>query len=286
MGDPTLNVKKQIPNRSILDYSKSNLNLNTWTHTFHMTQSNRNDDRDTPSPYKQPVFVIYHQNIQGLKGKTNEIIFSLISCAPNIICLTEHHLLNNEIDTTWLPNYKLAANYTRNSLKCGGVCIFIRDNIKFSKVDTLQYCKDQDLEIAAIKLKLEKTKVIVICLYRAPVGNFDYFINQLDDLLHSPKLKFIICGDFNINFSGISSRKSEIEQLLLIYNLIGTVQFHTRINHFSSTTIDNIFVDRSYKYTTEPFINGLSDNDAQLLKVYNQPPTLNSMKSIPIRTMD
>ena len=186
-----------------------------------------------------------------------------------------------------MPNYKLAGNYTRNSLKYGGVCIFIRDNIKFSKVDTLHYCKDQDLEIAAIKLKLEKTKVIVFCLYRVPVGNFDYVINRLDDLLHSlysPKVKFIICGDFNINFSVISSRKSEIEQLLLIYNLIGTVQFPTQINHSSSTTIDNIFVDRSCKYRTEPFINGLSDHDAQLLKVYSQPPTLNNMKPIPIRT--
>jgi exonuclease III len=149
-----------------------------------------------------------------------------------IICLTEHHLLHNEIDAARMPNYNLAANYTRKSLKCGGVGIFIRDNIKFSKVDTLQYCKDQDLEI--------------FCLYRAPVRNFDYFINRLDDLLHSlhsPQLKFIICGDFNINFSGISSRKSEIEQLLLIYNLVGTVQFPTRFNHSSSTTIDNIFVD-------------------------------------------
>jgi len=92
MVDSTSNVRKQIPIRLIPEYSKSNLNSNTWTHTFHMTQSNRNDDIDTPSPAKQPVFVIYHQNIQGLKGKTNEIIFSLISCAPNIICLTEHNL--------------------------------------------------------------------------------------------------------------------------------------------------------------------------------------------------
>ena len=50
------------------------------------------------------------------------LMVSLIYCAPNIIFLTEHHLLNNEIDTAWLPSYKLAANYTRNSLKCGGVC--------------------------------------------------------------------------------------------------------------------------------------------------------------------
>jgi hypothetical protein len=97
------------------------------------------------------VFAIYHQNIQGLKGKADEIMLSLISRAPNImlslisrapnimlslisrapniICLTEHHLMHSKIDNAWIPNYKLAANYTRNSLKCGGVCIFIRDHI-------------------------------------------------------------------------------------------------------------------------------------------------------------
>ena len=287
MADSTTNATEKIPSGIIQDHPKSN--LNTWTHTFHTTHSNGNDDKDTLLPSKQPIFAIYHQNIQGLKRKTSEILLSLISCAPNIICLTEHHLLDNEIDTAWIPNYKLAANYTRNSLKCGGVCIFIRDNIKFSKVDTLKYCKDQDLEIAAIKLKLEKTKVIVLCLYRAPSGNFDYFINQLDDLLHalhSPKMKFIICGDFNINFLGINNRKSEIEKLMLIYNLKGTVQFPTRINHSSSTTIDNIFIDKSCNYSIEPFINGLSDHDAQLLKVYNQSPTLNNKKPIPIRIVD
>ena len=98
-------------------------------------------------------------------------------------------------------------------------------------------------------------------------------------------MKFIICGDFNINFSG-NNRKSEIEKLLLIYNLKGTVQFPTRINHSSSTTIDNIFIDKSCKYSIEPFINGLSDHDAQLLKVYNQSPTLHNKKTIPIRNVD
>jgi hypothetical protein len=117
MVDSNFNVKKQTPNRTVPDYLKPNLNSNTRTRPFHITQNNGNENRDTPSHKNQPLFVIYHQNIQGLKGKTNEIMLSLTSCNPNIICLTEHHLLHNEIDTIWLPNYKTSCELHKELIK-------------------------------------------------------------------------------------------------------------------------------------------------------------------------
>jgi hypothetical protein len=41
----------------------------------------------------------------------------------------------------------------------------------------------------------------------------------------------------------------------------------TTIKHASSTAIDNIFIDLSRNFTINPLINGLSDHDAQLLKL-------------------
>jgi len=53
---------------------------------------------------------------------------------------------------------------------------------------------------------------------------------------------------------------------------MGIVDFPTRINHSSATTIDNIFVDISCleDYSVIPFSNDLSDHDAHILiiKVY------------------
>jgi len=49
--------------------------------------------------------------MRGLKGKTNEIMLSLLAEAPHLICLTEHHLKNYEIDATPISNYKLGAKY-------------------------------------------------------------------------------------------------------------------------------------------------------------------------------
>jgi hypothetical protein len=59
------------------------------------------------------------------------------------------------------------------------------------------------------------------------------------------------------------------------YNLISIVTFPTRVDMSTSTITDNFFIDitRTGKYDIYPFINGLSDHDAQVLilhKVHNQ----------------
>jgi hypothetical protein len=66
---------------------------------------------------------LFHQNIRGLKGKVNEFLLSLEDEAPHIICLSEHHMKEGEIETTHIPKYKLGAKYCRLKLKNGGVCI-------------------------------------------------------------------------------------------------------------------------------------------------------------------
>jgi len=109
-------------------------------------------------------------------------------------------------------------------------------------------------------------------LYRAPSGNFAYLLQNLDNILHSLyslSTKFIISGDLNINYLLENVQKKQLENLLLIYNLMGMVDFPTRISHISATAIDNIFIDITcYEdYRVIPFINDLSDHDAQLLTI-------------------
>ena len=60
------------------------------------------------------------------------------------------------------------------------MCVYIHQDITFSDINLLKYCKEQDLEIAAVKIKFNKKNIIVACLYRAPTGEFVYFLNQLD----------------------------------------------------------------------------------------------------------
>jgi hypothetical protein len=53
-----------------------------------------------------------------------------------------------------------------------------------------------------------------------------------------------------------------------------TVHFPTRIQNQSKMLIDNLFIDthKINNYTVGPLYNGLSDHDAQLLKVMNVNP--------------
>ena len=192
----------------------------------------------------------------------------LLTEAPHLICLTEHYLKNYEIDATPISNYKLGAKYCRNKLKNGGVCIYIQEALKFTNTNLQKHCKEQDIEIAALQLKLNKKNIVILCIYRAPSVDFDYFLNKFHDILnslHNYRMEFIICGDINMNYLETNNKKKQLDYLLVTYNLIGTVYFPTRTANNSATLIDNIFIDNRRNYTIKPCINGLSDHDAHLI---------------------
>ena len=200
-------------------------------------------------------FRVFHQNIRGLKGKRDELGLHFLEGTHHVICVTEHHLKDYEIDKVCISKYKLGAKYCRLNLKNGGLCIYILDSLTYDNIDLTKYSKDQDLEICAIKLQSQLKNVIIFCLYRAPSGNFGNFLNLMGKILHllyKPKTEFIICGDFNINYMEVSNNRKALGNLLTSYNLMSTVYFPTRIVENSISMIDNIFIDVSRNYTIEP----------------------------------
>jgi hypothetical protein len=80
-------------------------------------------------------------------------------------------------------------------------------------------------------------------------------------------LKFIICGDINIDYLTNSNKKRQLDAMLLSYNLSAIVHFPTRIQNQSKTAINNIFTDihKITNYTVSLISIGLSDHTAQLL---------------------
>jgi hypothetical protein len=121
-----------------------------------------------------------------------------------------------------------------------------------------------------LKLEPASFNAYIMAVYRAPMGNFNLFLNRLDDIirtLYKVDSKLIICGDINIDYLTDSDKKRQLDAMLLTYNLSAIVQFPTRTQSHSSTAIDNLFVDtcKFINYTVSPLYNGLSDHDAQLL---------------------
>ena len=154
------------------------------------------------------------------------------------------------------------------------MCIFVRKALNFNKIDIPHTCTEKDLEICAVDMEIEASKLIVLCIYRAPIGDFNQFLKKLDDTLkylYKPKAEFLLCGNLNTDYLHDSNRKKYLSSLLTTYNLSHTVDFATRIQNKSSTATDYIFVDNSRLGSTiiSSLINGLSDHDAQLLTINN-----------------
>ena len=93
---------------------------------------------------------IYHQNIQGLRRKSSELLNFLYPNLPHALCFTEHHFNQHEIELVQVDNYTLGASFCRNSFKMGGVCIFVNKNLNFIKVDLRKFSLDQDIEVCVL----------------------------------------------------------------------------------------------------------------------------------------
>jgi hypothetical protein len=63
---------------------------------------------NTDNPFK-----VYHQNIRGLKDKSNELISFLFPELPHVLRLIEHHLKDYEIDKISIDHYNLGAEFCR-----------------------------------------------------------------------------------------------------------------------------------------------------------------------------
>jgi len=189
---------------------------------------------------------VYNQNIRGLKGKTGQLSNILYSELPHLLCINVHHLKYLGIETMSTKYYNLGAKFCRHQYKNKGVCIFVHESIDFNTFPTHNICKENDLEICAVKLNPPKIKIVIITIYRMPSGNYNYFLRRLESLLsllYIEKKKWIYhLGYININYLDSHNRRQQLDTLLAMYNLKSTVNFPMRIFNSSNTAIDNFLL--------------------------------------------
>jgi hypothetical protein len=124
-------------------------------------------------------------------------------------------------------NYNLGAEYCRQTFRQGVVCIFVREKLKYSNVNLNEFCKDDDLEICAVKLPFSSGNICTVAIYRATSGNFLHFLNGLDAILESlynTNSKLMICGDINLNYPVDNNRRKQLTPCYP-FNLSHTVYF-------------------------------------------------------------
>jgi len=84
----------------------------------------------------------------------DELSNSLSPDYPQIMCLTEHHLKDYEIDNLPIDHFKLGSKYCRHKFKNRGVCIFIHEDLEFFSISLDKYGKVKDIEVCAVKLNI------------------------------------------------------------------------------------------------------------------------------------
>jgi regulator of RNase E activity RraB len=124
------------------------------------------------------IFKVYHQNIRGIRNKTNELINSLLPELPKILCITEHHLKEHELERISIDHYNLGANFVEKKLKRWWSEYLCSRIIKFVNINIQEIGKEQYIEVCAIKIQLPTITICVTSVYRSPNGNFIHFIRK------------------------------------------------------------------------------------------------------------
>jgi hypothetical protein len=111
-------------------------------------------------------------------------------------------MLRDEVYSVGIDNYVLGSCFSRRTFKKGRVYICIRKDVSFNCLDLSKYCKEKILEICAVQIETTDKRIIVMCVYRSPSGDFSHFLRLLDTALlslNNPSIEILICGDFNNN---------------------------------------------------------------------------------------
>jgi len=81
---------------------------------------------------------------------------------------------------------------------------------------------DHDIEIRGVKLEMSKSNIYIFSIYKAPSGNFTYFLLKSESILKlfmDPSNEFIICGNIN-TYLVDTYRKSQTHYSFHIASLI------------------------------------------------------------------
>lgn len=220
--------------------------------------------------YKHSLNIL-HQNIQGITSKVNELETLVNTHKLDILCFSEIFIKHSNINKLQIAGYRLADSFCRSKSR-GGVCIYVKNELNFKKLDSISYLS-MELNFECCGIILPELNYVVICIYRTPNSNFEIFIKTLETLLYKVTLRsrfarkrIIILGDFNINTLENNQKAEIFRNLLLKYNVTLTLNEPTRITLKSQTCIDNIITNLK-SYTAKVAHLGLSDHSAQIIEI-------------------
>lgn len=193
---------------------------------------------------------IFLLNIQSLKNKLNHLELILREHLTDVICLTEHWLVKDELPLYCPEGYVVGASYCRQPPKVhGGSSILVRSNILIEVIDIQSFCIDYVFEASA--LLLLDYSFIILNVYRTPNSNFNSFIDCMENVLlflMSRPFKYIgLAGDFNVNI--IKQDNVEVNHFLNVLRSLNLYSVNVNPTR-NQSCLDNIFTNVNKDLTT------------------------------------
>ena len=198
--------------------------------------------------------------------------FDLIGISETKIANANEPLLN-----VHLNGYNF--EFVPTPLVCGGVGLYIKDNLKYSILEQKSTCAFQALWI---EIHLPKKKNIICGIiysqHNSPESFLEYFNGALDKFTSRNHPTYIL-GDFNINLLNSETCNFAYDFLTLLqsYFFTTTTDNPTRVYNTSATLIDNIFLNIPENATCSGnVISDVSDHFTQfcitppLSNIFNQ----------------
>ena len=208
---------------------------------------------------------IVHQNIQSLTGKDLEIELFVEKFNVHILCITEHWLTSSQLAVN-INNFLLSSVFFRTTAIHGGSLIFVRNNLKCkNRKDIVGLSVERIVELSCVELE----QFVVVCVYRPPTGDYDYFEEIMEEVmrrLSTSAKKILICGDFNVDILKVNSMSLRFLNLFKCFDLGHAFNEPTRITATSASCLDNMFFNCDI--VDKMIINKLSsDHCGQLITI-------------------
>lgn len=178
-------------------------------------------------------------NIQSVRHKMDELEIFCNENKIHVVCLAEHWLTAEEMAYCNITNYE-KSNYFCREHGYGGVTILCRSGYITKKIEEIDLLSEEkDCEVAA---------AIILCVYRAPNGDVEKFLQILAEILNilqKRQKRVFIYGDFNINLLSESKLKHDFSLLIGSFGYEILIKQPTRITENSSTCINNCLSNHS-----------------------------------------
>ena len=176
-------------------------------------------------------FSVVHYNVQSLLAKVDQLQMELSHF--DVIALSETWLSPDiKDDKIFFQNYQKPFRKDRPDNTYGGVIIYVKNNIPCKRRTDLEV---DGVESVWLEIRLKNKAVLLGTFYRAPNSSIDVHnkIESSIDLAFDTNIpNIIITGDFNYNYSNISSRRKATS----LFDQYGLVQFIDEPTHFTETS--------------------------------------------------